>query len=239
MDEKLKVRGTIEIDREAMEKMLEGRATKMMKNFKEELKELREEVENLRRKVYKMEQVAGKRKRDGSEEREEKSYRRKWWSEDNEKDDVEERRKNIIIRVEKDRWGGNCSNWKKMKQLFAEGLRVKVELKEVVMLGLRGDWLTLLVKLGSEEDKWSILEARRREGSRMKIKMDEDKSIEERIKKGREREKRREMREEENENKREATEEDIAKKLEDNLIMKSDEDEDEAEKGEGQGKRLW
>ncbi|TGZ56264.1 hypothetical protein DBV15_12099, partial [Temnothorax longispinosus] len=94
-----------------------------------------------------MEQVSGKRKRDESEEREKK----KWWYEEKEEKEKEKRRKSVIIRVEKNRWGGIDSNWKKVKQLFTEGLRVKVEVKEVIMIGQRGDWLTFMVKLRREE----------------------------------------------------------------------------------------
>ncbi|XP_024886445.1 rho GTPase-activating protein gacV-like [Temnothorax curvispinosus] len=175
MEGSTKIRGTVEIDVEAIEKVMKRRTTRTMKNIKEEMKELREEVEILKRKVYKMEQVSGKRKKDESKEREEKVSRKKWWYEEKEEDEEEKRRKNVIIRVEKNRWGGNNANWKKVKQLFTEGLRVKVEVKEVIMIGQRGDWLTFMVKLRSEEDKWRILEARRKEGSRMKVKIDEDK----------------------------------------------------------------
>ncbi|TGZ51899.1 hypothetical protein DBV15_12654 [Temnothorax longispinosus] len=87
------------------------------------------------------------------------------------------------------------------------------------MIGQRGDWLTFMVKLRSEEDKWRILEARRKEGSRMKVKIDEDKSVEEKIKEGKEREMRRERKEEENEKKEELTEKDIVKKMENKLLM--------------------
>ncbi|XP_071578628.1 uncharacterized protein [Temnothorax nylanderi] len=104
MERKMECKGTIIIDKEAIEMVAEGRVVKMMKDFKEEIKELKEKVERLKRKVYRLEQSSGKRKRDESEEEKDKVCKRKWWYEDDEENDDEKRRKNVIIRVEKKRW---------------------------------------------------------------------------------------------------------------------------------------
>ncbi|XP_024884281.1 protein PXR1-like [Temnothorax curvispinosus] len=108
------------------------------------------------------------------------------------------------------------------------GLRVEVEVKEVSVLGQRGEWLTILLRMGSE-DKWKVLNARRREGSRMSVKMDEDKPLEERIKERKEREKRRERKERQCRKPKSTAEDKITKKMEENLLMISDEDEERPE----------
>ncbi|XP_071578372.1 uncharacterized protein [Temnothorax nylanderi] len=225
MERKMKCKGTIIIDKEAIEMVAEGRVVKMMKDFKEEIKELKEEVERLKRKVYRLEQSSGKRKRDESEEEKDKVCKKKWWYEDDEENDDEKRRKNVIIRVEKKRWGGSDSNWNKVS---TEGLKVRAEVNQI---GQRGEWITILVKMGSEKDRRKVLEARRKEGSRMKVKIDEDKSVEERIKEGKEREKRKEKKEEESGRTRRSAEDEIAERMEEKLLMGTDEDEADQEEG--------
>ncbi|XP_024867589.1 RNA-binding protein 25-like [Temnothorax curvispinosus] len=197
------------IDKEAIEMVTEERMVKVMKEYKEEIREMKEEIEKLKRKVYRLEQCSGKRKR-------------------NEKERERVRRK--IVRVEKKRWGGGSSNLNKVKQLFTDGLKVKAEVKEVNQIGHRGDWITILVKMGSEKDSRKVLEARRKEGSRMKVKIDADKSVEDRIKEGKEREKRKERKEEESGGTRKSAEDEIVEKMEDHLLMSTDEDEAEQKK---------
>jgi len=230
MERKILCRGSIAIDKEAIEMVIEERMVKVMKEQKEEIKEMKEEIEKLKRKVHSLEQCSGKRKRKESEEENGKVSKTKWWYEEEEEKDEEKRKKNVIIRVEKKRWGGGSSNSDKVKQLFADGLRVKAEVKEVYQIGQRGEWITILVKMGSEKDSRKVLEARRKEGSRMKVKIDADKPVEERIREGKEREKRRERREEGSRGSRRSVEDEIVEKMEDQLLMSTDEDEAEREK---------
>ncbi|XP_024894149.1 uncharacterized protein At1g10890-like [Temnothorax curvispinosus] len=134
-------------------------------------------------------------------------------------------------RVEKEKWGGKGSNWEKVKELFAEGLKVRVTVREVIVVGQRGIWLTILVKLRDEEEKWQVLEARSRAGNRVGVKIHEDKSVERR---DREKEERKEKIEERLRRSTERSEdEEISKEMEDKLLV---EDESEEEKEEG-GKR--
>ena len=134
MERRMELQGKFTIGKVAMEKIMKDQVVEIMREVKEgnkrreeEMKDLRREVESLKRKVDKLEQSAGKRKRDDSEE---SRGRRKWWTEEYEKNDDEKRKKNIIIRIEKERWMGERSNWEKMKELFSEGLKVNVEVKE-------------------------------------------------------------------------------------------------------------
>ncbi|XP_071582298.1 uncharacterized protein [Temnothorax nylanderi] len=235
----MECRETIIIEKEAIEKIVEGKVLEMIKEFKEdskrkveEIKELKEEVERLKRKVYRMEQSTGKRKRDDSEGRKGKFYKRKWWAEEYERNDDEKRKKNVILRIEKERWVGKESNWEKVKELFSEGLKVKVEVKEVSVIGQRRDWVTVLIKMGNEEDKWKVLDARRKEGSKLRVKMDEDKSVETRVREREEKERRKERREEESGRPKRTAEDEIAKRVEENLLMDSDEDEADRKKRE-------
>ncbi|XP_071579313.1 uncharacterized protein [Temnothorax nylanderi] len=232
----MECRGKIIIEKEAVEKIVEEKVWKMIKEVKEECKrreeEMKEEVEGLKRKVDRMEQSSGKRKRDDSEESKGKAGKRKWWVEEFERSDNEKRRKNVIIRIEMERWEGEESNWEKVKELFADGLKVKVEVKEVSVIGQRGDWLTILVKMGSEEDKWKVLETRRKEGSRLRVKMDEDKSVETRVREREEKERRKERREEESRSWKGTEEDEITKRMEESLLMESGEDEDDRKKRE-------
>jgi len=230
MERKILCRGTVAIDKEAIEKVVEERMVKVMKEYKEEIKEMKEEIERLKRKVYSLEQCSGKRKRNESEEENSKVGKTKWWYEEEEEKDDEKRKKNVVIRVEKKRWGGGSSNLNKVKQLFTDGLKVRAEVKEVYQIGDRRDWITILVKMGSERDSRKVLEARRKEGSRMKVKIDADKTVEERIKEGKEREKRRERKEEESRETRRSAEDEIVEKMEDQLLMSTDEDEAERER---------
>ncbi|XP_077256520.1 uncharacterized protein LOC143894248 isoform X2 [Temnothorax americanus] len=230
MERKLICKGTMAIDKEAIEKVAEERMVKVMKEYKEEIKEMKEEIEKLKRKVYRLEQCSGKRKRSESEEENSKVCKAKWWYEEEEEKDDEKRKKNVIIRVEKKRWGGGSSNMNKVKQFFTDGLKVRVEVKEVNQIGYREDWIIFLVKMESERDSRKVLEARRKEGSRMKVKIDADKSVEDRIKEGKEREKRKERKEEENGETRKSAEDEIVEKMEDQLLMSTDEDEAEQRK---------
>ncbi|XP_071573824.1 uncharacterized protein [Temnothorax nylanderi] len=193
----------------------------------EEIKDQREKIESLRRKVERLEQSAGKRKRDDSEERRGKAEAKNWWEDEYEENEEEERKKNVILRVERERWIGKGTNWEKVKELFEKGLKVRVEVKEVSVIGQRGVWLTVLVKMGSEEDKRRVLEARRREGYRLKVKVAEDRSVEMRIREREESERRTKRTEEDRAVWRKTEEDEIAKKMEESLLMESGEDEED------------
>ncbi|XP_071575646.1 uncharacterized protein [Temnothorax nylanderi] len=213
------------VDREVIEAIIDER----LKDLKREIKELKKERDAMDRRMNRMEQDQGKRKRDESEERGDNTYKRKWCFKDNEESEEEKRKKNIIIRVEKVIWGEGGTNLSKVQKLISKRLKMEVELKEVSVLGQRGEWLTMLLKLGNEDDKWKVLDARRREGSRMRVKMDEDKSLEDRIKERKEREKRKEWKEKQNRKSSRSAEDEISKKMEENLLMISDEEEEGSE----------
>ncbi|XP_024870042.1 golgin subfamily A member 6-like protein 2 [Temnothorax curvispinosus] len=177
----MEFRAKVTVKKETLEKLIRDQTNEILRGLKEEIKDQRKEIESLRRKVRRLEQSTGKKKRDESAESRGRLEERKWWSDDDERNDDERRRKNIIIRIEKNRWTGKGTNWEKVRQLFSEDLKIKVEMKEASVIGLRREWLTMLVRLGSEEEKWRVLDARRRVGSRLKVNMDEDKFIERRI----------------------------------------------------------
>ncbi|XP_024888393.1 UPF0329 protein ECU05_1680/ECU11_0050-like [Temnothorax curvispinosus] len=135
---------------------LKEKVKKMLKEKKEAGKrkekrreELEEKVRRLERKVERLELNAGKRKR--KDEGESETGKRKWWAGTSEGNEDEQRKRNVILRVEKEKWGGKRSNWEKVKELFAEGLKVRVTVREVIVVGQREIWLTILVKLGDEE----------------------------------------------------------------------------------------
>ncbi|XP_024871694.1 vicilin-like seed storage protein At2g18540 [Temnothorax curvispinosus] len=213
----------VTVEREMLEKMIRDQAKETLRKLKEEIKDQREEIESLKRKIRKLEMGAGKRKRDESAENRSRQDEMKWWSDDDERND-ERRRKNIIIRIERNRWMGKGTNWEKVRQLLSEELKLKVERKEVSVIGLRGEWLTMLVRLGSEEEKWRLLEARRRAASRLKVKMDEDKSVERRIREGEEKKRRKERRGEDDGRTKGSEEDEIASELEKSLLMETEEE---------------
>ncbi|XP_024882621.1 vicilin-like seed storage protein At2g18540 [Temnothorax curvispinosus] len=226
---RMECRAKIIIEKEAVEKIVEEKVWKMIKKVNEECKrreeEMKEEIERLKKKVDRMEQSGGKRKRNDSEES--KTGKKKWWAEELERSDNEKRRNNVIIRVEKKRWEGEGSNWEKVKELFADGLKVKVEVKEVIVIGVRGDWITILVKMRSEEDKWKVLVARRKEGSRLRVKMDEDKSVETREREREENKRRKERREEESGSLKKTEKDEITKRMKESPMMESGEEKDD------------
>lgn len=166
---------------EAMEKLVEEKVQKRLKEDgkrkEQKIEELKEEVKRLKRKVERMEQSGGKKKRDDSEESRGKYGKRKWWAGGDERNNDKIKRRNVITRIEKERWEGKESNWEKVKKLLAESLKVKAEVREVSVVGQRRDWMTILVKLGDEEEKWWVLEVRRKAGNRVRVKIDEDKSV--------------------------------------------------------------
>ena len=222
---------------EAMERIVEEKMRKMMKERKEEdrkkderMEELEEKVKRLERKIERLEHSGGKRKREGSEES--RAGRKKWWAGEGERNEDELRKRNVIIRVEKEKWGGKESNWEKVKELFEEGLKLKVKVREVLVVGQRGEWMTILVKLGAEEEKWRVLEARRRAGKGIGVKIHEDKSVERRDREREERGERVEGRKEVHRCTRRTDEEEISKGMEEKLLMESDE-----EKEEGRGRK--
>ncbi|XP_024872423.1 vicilin-like seed storage protein At2g18540 [Temnothorax curvispinosus] len=220
----MEFRAKVTVEREMLEKMIRDQAKETLRALKEEVKDQREEIENLKRKIRRLEMGAGKRKRDESAENRGRQEEMKWWSDDDERNEDERRRKNIIIRVERNRWMGKGTNWEKVRQLLSEELKLRVEMKEVSVIGLRGEWLTMLVRLGSEEEKWRVLEARRRAGSRLKVKMDEDKSVERRIREGEEKKRRKERRGEDDGRTKESEEDEIASELEKSLLMETEEE---------------
>ncbi|XP_071568780.1 uncharacterized protein [Temnothorax nylanderi] len=234
----MEFRAKVTMEKETMEKLIRDQAKEILRGMKEEIRdqreeierlrglkeeirEQREEMESLRRKVQRLEQGAGKRKRDASTESRCSIEEKKWWPHDEEKDEDERRRKNIIIRIEKSRWLGKGTNWEKVRRLLSEDLEIKVEVMEVSVIGLRGEWMTMLVRLGSEKEKWRALDARRKAGSRLKVKMDEDKTLERRIREGGEMKKRKEKerREEDGERPKDSEEEEISSRLEESLLM--------------------
>ncbi|XP_077257632.1 uncharacterized protein LOC143894861 [Temnothorax americanus] len=144
----------------------------------ERMKEMEEKMRRLKRKVERLEQGGGKRKREDSVES--GAGKKIWWAKESEKNEDELRKRNVIIRVEKEKWGGKESNWEKVKELFTEGLRVRVMVREVIVVGQRGMWLTILVKLRDEEEKWRVLEVRRKAGNSIGVNIHEDKSVERR-----------------------------------------------------------
>ncbi|XP_024881912.1 vicilin-like seed storage protein At2g18540 [Temnothorax curvispinosus] len=222
--EGMEFRAKVTVEREMLEKMIRDQAKETLRALKEEVKDQREEIENLKRKIRRLEMGAGKRKRDESADNRGRQEEMKWWSDDDERNEDERRRKNIIIRVERNRWMGKGTNWEKVRQLLSEELKLRVEMKEVSVIGLRGEWLTMLVRLGSEEEKWRVLEARRRAGSRLKVKMDEDKSVERRIREGEEKKRRKERRGEDDGRTKGSEEDEIASELEKSLLMETEEE---------------
>ncbi|XP_071636602.1 uncharacterized protein [Temnothorax longispinosus] len=220
----MEFRAKVTVEREMLEKMIRDQAKETLRALKKEIKDQREEIENLKRKIRKLEMGAGKRKRDESAESRGRQDEIKWWSNDDERNEDERRRKNIIIRIERNRWMGKGTNWEKVRQLLSEELKLKVEMKEVSVIGLRGEWLTMLMRLGSEEEKWRVLEARRRAGSRLKVKMDEDKSVERRIREEEEKRRRKERREEDDGRTKGSEEDEIASELEKSLLMETEEE---------------
>ncbi|XP_071576461.1 uncharacterized protein [Temnothorax nylanderi] len=233
-EEKMEFRGKVE--KETMEKLIREQIKELVRESKEdtrrrdeEIKKQREEIESLKRKVHRLEQGAGKRKREDSEESRGTQEEEKWWAED-ERNDEESRKKNVIIRIEKNRRIRKGTSWEKVRKLLAEGLKIKVEVREVSVIGQRGEWVTVLVRMGSEKDKWRVLEARRREGNKLRIKMDEDKSVERRVREREEKERNKERRKEEGGRLCRTADEEIAGKMEESLLMDSDED-DEDRKG--------
>ncbi|XP_024889608.1 vicilin-like seed storage protein At2g18540 [Temnothorax curvispinosus] len=222
--EGMEFRAKVTVEREMLEKMIRDQAKETLRALKEEIKDQREEIENLKRKIRKLEMGAGKRKRDESAESRGKQDEMKWWSNDDERNEDERKRKNIIIRIERNRWMGKGTNWEKVRQLLSEELKLKVEMKEVSVIELRGEWLTMLVRLGSEEEKGRVLEARRRAGSRLKVKMDEDKSVERRIREGEEKRRRKERRGEDDGRTKGSEEDEIASELEKSLLMETEEE---------------
>ncbi|TGZ46504.1 hypothetical protein DBV15_10344 [Temnothorax longispinosus] len=128
---------------EAVERIVEEKVRKMLRERKEDdrkkderMEELEEKVRSLERKVERMEQSGGKRKREEYEE-----------------SGTVVRRRNGGRGVEEEKWGAKESNWEKVKELFKEGLKVRVTVREVIVMGQRGIWMTILVKLGNEEEK--------------------------------------------------------------------------------------
>ncbi|XP_077280523.1 uncharacterized protein LOC143907557 [Temnothorax americanus] len=219
----MEFRAKVTVKREMLEEMIRDQAKETLRALKEEVKDQREEIENLKRKIRRLEMGAGKRKRDESAGNRGRQEEMKWWSDDDERNEDERRRKNIIMRVERNRWMGKGTNWEKVRQLLAEELKVRVEMKEVSVIGLRGEWLTMLVRLGSEEEKWRVLEARRRAGSRLKVKMDEDKSVERKIREGEEKKRRKERRGEDDGRTKGSEEDEIASELEKSLLLETEE----------------
>ncbi|XP_071576881.1 uncharacterized protein [Temnothorax nylanderi] len=176
-----------EVERRKEERIeeLEEKVRKMVKEKKEEerkkeerIEELEEKVRRMERKVERMEQNGGKRKREDNEEG--VGVRRKWWAGVRERSEEEQRKRNVIVRAEKEVWGDKGSHWEKVKEVFAEGLRIRVTVREVSIVGQRGAWITLLVKLKDEEEKWRVIEARRKAGNSLGVKIDKDKSGKER-----------------------------------------------------------
>ncbi|TGZ32845.1 hypothetical protein DBV15_11687 [Temnothorax longispinosus] len=167
---------------EAVEKIVEEKVRKMLRERKEDDRKkdekLEEKVRSLERKVERIEQSGDKRKREEYEES--VTEKKKWWAGEGEKNEDELRKRNVILRVEKEKWGGKESNWEKVKELFAEGLKVRVTVREVIVVGQRRIWMTILVKLGNEEEKWRVLEARRKAGNSIGVNIHEDKSVERR-----------------------------------------------------------
>ncbi|XP_071649106.1 uncharacterized protein [Temnothorax longispinosus] len=203
---------------EAVERIVEDKVRKILKERKEDdrkkderIKELEEKLRRLERKVERLEQGGGKRKREDSVESE--AGKKKWWAGEGERNEDELRKRNVIIRVEKEKWGGKESNWEKVKELFTEGLRVKVMVREVIVVGQRGVWLTILMKLGDKEEKWRVLEARRRAGNSVGVKIQEDKSVERRDKEREERVERAEERREVHRSTGRSEEEEIASRI--------------------------
>ncbi|XP_071580468.1 uncharacterized protein [Temnothorax nylanderi] len=222
---------------DAVERMMEEKVRRMLKEGKEDnkrkeerMEELEEEVRRLKRKVERMEQNGGKRKREEYEER--RPEKKKWWGVGGENEE-ELRKRNVILRIEKEKWEGKESNWEKVKELFTEGLKVRVEVREVRLIGQRGAWLTFLVRLGGEEEKRRVLEARRRAGSSMGVKLDEDKSVERRDREREEKGKRLERSREDARSETRSEEEEISRGMEEKLLMDSDEEE------KGKRKREW
>ena len=84
--------------------------------------------------------------------------------------------------------------------------------------------------MGKEEGKWKVLDARRKEGSRWRVKMDGDKSVELRVKEREDKERRKERRGEENGRPRRTAEDETARKVEENLLMDTDEGEADRKK---------
>ncbi|XP_077265847.1 uncharacterized protein LOC143899428 [Temnothorax americanus] len=170
---------------EAVERVVEEKIRKVWNDRKEEdgkkderMKEMEEKMRRLKRKVERLEQGGGKRKREDSVES--GVGKKKWWARESERNEDELRKRNVIIRVEKEKWGGKESNWEKVKELFTEWLRVRVMVREVIVVGQRGMWLTILVKLRDEEEKSRVLEVRRKAGNSIGVNIHEDKSVERR-----------------------------------------------------------
>ncbi|XP_071577033.1 uncharacterized protein [Temnothorax nylanderi] len=176
-----------ELERRKEERIeeLEEKVRKMVKEKKEVDKKKEERIEGLEEKVRRMERMiermeqnGGKRKREDIEES--VGVKKKWWAGVGERNEDEQRKRNVILRVEKEVWGDKGSHWEKVKEVFTEGLKIRVTVKEVFVVGQRGAWLTLLVKLKDEEEKWRVIEARRKAGNRVGVKIVEDKSVERR-----------------------------------------------------------
>ncbi|XP_077280159.1 uncharacterized protein LOC143907335 [Temnothorax americanus] len=221
---------------EAVEKIVEEKVKKMLREVKEDgkrknekIEELEEEMKRLKRKVERMEQNGGKRKRDDSEKR---AGKKKWWAGEEGRNDEEMRKKNVIIRIKKKKWKGKESNWEKVKELFTDGLKVKVEIREVRVIGQKGAWLTILVRLEDKEKKWRVLEARRRAGNRIGVKMDEDKSVERRDRERKKKERRLERRSEDCRSTGRSEENEISKEMKEKLLMTSDEEKEDKRKRE-------
>ncbi|XP_071579715.1 uncharacterized protein [Temnothorax nylanderi] len=164
---------------------LEEKVRKMVKEKKEVDKKKEERIEGLEEKVRRMEKMIermeqnrGKRKREDIEES--VGVKKKWWAGVGERNENELRKRNVILRVEKEVWGDKGSHWEKVKEIFTEGLKIRVTVRDVFVVGQRGAWLTLLVKLKDEEEKWRVIEARRKAGNRVGVKIVEDKSVERR-----------------------------------------------------------
>ncbi|XP_077261260.1 uncharacterized protein LOC143896945 [Temnothorax americanus] len=143
---------------EAVEGIVEEKLRKMLREKKEEdrkkderMEELEEKVRRLERKIERLEQRGGKRKREDSEES--MAGKKKWWAGEGKRNEDDFRKRNIIIRVEKEKWEGKETNWEKVKELFAEGPEGEGEGKRGDSGGAERDWLTILVKLGDEEEK--------------------------------------------------------------------------------------
>ncbi|XP_071643726.1 uncharacterized protein [Temnothorax longispinosus] len=211
---------------EAVEGIVEEKLRKMLREKKEEdrkkderMEELEEKVRRLERKIERLEQSGGKRKREDSEES--RAGKKKWWAGEGERNEDDFRKRNIIIRVEKEKWEGKETNWEKVKELFTEGRKVKVKVREVIVVGQRGIWLTILVKLGDEEEKRRVLEARRRAGNTIGVKIHEDKPVERRV---RERE---EGRREVHRCTGRSAEEEITRGMEEKLLLSPEEEKEE------------
>ncbi|XP_024891416.1 histone-lysine N-methyltransferase, H3 lysine-79 specific-like [Temnothorax curvispinosus] len=121
---------------------------------------------------------------------------------------------------------------KMLRKVKEDGLKVKVEIREVRVIGQRGVWLTILVNLGDEEKKWRVLEAKRRAGNSIGVKMDEDKMVERRDRERKEKKRRLERRREDFRSAGRSEEDEIARGMEEKLLMSSDEEKEDKRKRE-------